>query len=40
AEGFYPNASQLCYTSLSKKYPIPNNYSVRTSWGHGENQQT
>ncbi|CAG8435379.1 3765_t:CDS:2 [Scutellospora calospora] len=40
AEGFYPNASQLHYTSSPKKYSIPNNYSVRTSWGCGKNQQT
>ncbi|CAG8503522.1 7975_t:CDS:2, partial [Dentiscutata heterogama] len=33
AEGFYPDASQLHYTLSSKKYPIPDNYSVKTSWG-------
>ncbi|CAG8562182.1 17197_t:CDS:2 [Cetraspora pellucida] len=40
AEGFYPHASELHFTLLPNKYPIPDNYSIKTSWGRGENQQT
>ncbi|CAG8640410.1 3524_t:CDS:2, partial [Cetraspora pellucida] len=36
-EGFYPNVSKLCYILAPKKYLIPNNYFMKTSWKHGEN---
>ena len=40
AEGFYPHASELCYTLPPRKYPIPDEYCVKTSWGCEENQRT
>ncbi|CAG8540782.1 12014_t:CDS:2 [Dentiscutata erythropus] len=39
-EGFYSNVSKLCYTLPSNKYLIPNNYSMKTSWGRDKNQKT
>ncbi|CAG8757781.1 13270_t:CDS:2 [Cetraspora pellucida] len=36
-EGFYPY--ELCYTLPPKKYPIPNNYSVKTTWRHSVNRK-
>ncbi|CAG8765918.1 23781_t:CDS:2, partial [Racocetra persica] len=32
AEGFYPNALELRYTLPPKKYPIPDDYSIKTTW--------
>ncbi|CAG8484225.1 24701_t:CDS:2 [Cetraspora pellucida] len=40
AKGFYPYYPELHYTLPPKKYPIPNDYSVKTTWKHAENQQT
>ncbi|CAG8834549.1 2948_t:CDS:1, partial [Cetraspora pellucida] len=37
-EKFYPY--KLCYTLPPKKYSIPNNYSVKTTWGRAINRQT
>ncbi|CAG8450087.1 15658_t:CDS:2 [Dentiscutata erythropus] len=31
---FCPNSSIFCYTLPSKNYPIPDNYSVKTTWRH------
>ncbi|CAG8545974.1 28682_t:CDS:2 [Dentiscutata erythropus] len=39
-KGFYPNALKLCYTLPSNKYPIPNNYSLKTSQRRDKNQKT
>ncbi|CAI2177265.1 14592_t:CDS:2, partial [Funneliformis geosporum] len=34
-EGFYPKISELCYTLPPKKYPIPDNLSIKkTTWGN------
>ncbi|CAG8559504.1 6088_t:CDS:2 [Funneliformis caledonium] len=32
SKGFYPHVSELCHTLSPTKYPIPNSYSVKTSW--------
>ncbi|CAG8703704.1 7896_t:CDS:1, partial [Cetraspora pellucida] len=40
AEGFYPHTSELRYTLPPKKHPIPDNYSVKTTWGYGKNRRT
>ncbi|CAI2183146.1 9381_t:CDS:2, partial [Funneliformis geosporum] len=39
-EEFYPKISELYYTLPSKKYPIPDNLSIKTTWGRRNNQQT
>ncbi|CAG8670810.1 620_t:CDS:2 [Cetraspora pellucida] len=31
AEGSYPHYSILCYTLIPKEYPIPDNYSIKTT---------
>ncbi|CAG8787932.1 36622_t:CDS:1, partial [Racocetra persica] len=40
AEGFYLHVSELHYTLPPKKYPIPNNYFIKTTWRRGKNQKT
>ncbi|CAG8727015.1 7166_t:CDS:2, partial [Dentiscutata heterogama] len=39
-EGSYLYSSILCYTLPPKNYPIPDNYSVKTTWGREKSQQT
>ncbi|CAG8771672.1 32238_t:CDS:1, partial [Racocetra persica] len=39
-EGTYPNKSLLAHTLPPNKYPIPDDYTIETTWGRGNNQCT
>jgi len=39
-EGRYPSKAILAYTLPPKKYKIPDNYKIETTWGRGNNQCT
>ncbi|CAG8694024.1 15498_t:CDS:2 [Dentiscutata erythropus] len=39
-EGFYPHFSILCYILPPKNCPIPDNYSIKTTWRRRKNQRT
>lgn len=39
-EGFYPPAGILAYTTRGTRYKIPNNYTVKTTWGKPSTRRT